>query len=164
MRILFLSLILLGITACSGGYSFTGGSVGEAKTIAVSYFPNKAALVNPNLSIQLTEAIKDIFVQQTPLELTDGNADMVVEGSIVSYDVKPISAQGNETTSQSRFTIGISVIFTNNVEPDKSFTARFSRYRDYSSENLFADVENTLVEEINRELAEDIMNRAIANW
>ena len=157
-------IALAALTACTGGYSFTGGSVGEAKTIAVSYFPNKAPLVNPNLSIQLTEAIKDIFVQQTPLELKDGVADMVVEGSIVSYDVKPIAAQGNETTSQSRFTIGISVTFTNNVEPDKSFTSRFSRYRDYSSDNLFADVENQLVEEINRELAEDILNRAIANW
>jgi hypothetical protein len=164
MRVLVSTILLLALAACSGGYSFTGGSVGEAKTIAVSYFPNKAPLVNPNLSIQLTEAIKDIFVQQTPLELKDGVADMVVEGSIVDYQVQPIAAQGNETTSQSRFTIGISVTFTNNVEPDKSFTARFSRYRDYSSENLFADVENQLVEEINRELAEDILNRAIANW
>lgn len=157
-------ILITALSACTGGYSFTGGSVGEAKTIAVAYFPNKAPLVNPNLSIQLTEAIKDIFVQQTPLELKDGVADMVVEGSIVSYDVKPIAAQGNETTSQSRFTIGISVTFTNNVEPDKSFNSRFSRYRDFSSDNLFADVENQLVEEINRELAEDILNRAIANW
>lgn len=157
-------LFLVIISSCGGGYSFTGGSVGEAETIAVNYFPNQAALVNPNLSIQITEAIKDIFVQQTPLELVEGNADMLVEGSIVTYEVRPISAQGNETTSQSRFTIGISVTFTNNLEPDKSFTQRFSRYRDFSSDNLFADVENTLVEEINQELAEDVMNRAIANW
>ena len=89
---------------------------------------------------------------------------MLVEGSIVTYEVRPISAQGNETTSQSRFTIGLSVTFTNNLEPEKSFTQRFSRYRDFSSDNLFADVENALVEEINQELAEDVLNRAIANW
>lgn len=152
------------VAACTGGYSFTGGSVGDAKTISVGYFSNKASLVNPALSIQMTEAMKDIFVQQTPLELKDGEADMVLEGSITTYDVKPISAQGNETTSQSRFTIGISVIFTNNVEPKNSFTQTFSRYRDFSSDNLFADVENALVEEINQELAEDVLNRAIANW
>ena len=163
-RLILVSAIFGLVAGCSGGYSFTGGSVGEAKTIAVDYFPNKAQLVNPNLSIQITEAIKDIFVQQTPLELVDNNADMFVEGSIVTYEVRPISAQGNETTSQSRFTIGISVTFTNNLEPDKSFTQRFSRYRDFSSENLFADVENALVSEINQELAEDVLNRAIANW
>jgi hypothetical protein len=164
IRHVLTALVFFALAACTGGYSFTGGSVGEAKTIAVSYFPNKAPLVNPNLSIQLTEAIKDIFVQQTPLELIEGGADMLVEGSIVTYEIRPIAAQGDETTSQSRFTIGISVTFTNNLEPDKSFTSRFSRYRDYSSENLFADVENQLVEEINTELAEDILNLAIAYW
>ncbi len=164
MRRVLLGLVIFSLSACVGGYSFTGGSVGEAKTISVSYFDNRAALVNPNLSIQLTEAMKDIFVQQTPLELVEGNADMLIEGSISGYEVRPISAQGNETTSQSRFTISISVIFTNNLDTEKSFTQRFSRYRDFSSDNLFADVENALVEEINQELAEDVLNRAIANW
>jgi hypothetical protein len=164
MRRVLLGLLIFSLSACVGGYSFTGGSVGEAKTISVSYFDNRAALVNPNLSIQLTEAMKDIFVQQTPLELVEGNADMLIEGSISGYEVRPISAQGNETTSQSRFTISISVIFTNNLDAEKSFTQRFSRYRDFSSDNLFADVENALVEEINQELAEDVLNRAIANW
>jgi len=164
MRRVLLGLLIFSLSACVGGYSFTGGSVGEAKTISVSYFDNRAALVNPNLSIQLTEAMKDIFVQQTPLELVEGNADMLIEGSISGYEVRPISAQGNETTSQSRFTISISVIFTNNLDTEKSFTQRFSRYRDFSSDNLFADVENALVEEINQELAEDVLNRAIANW
>jgi hypothetical protein len=163
-RYVALAFWMLFLVGCGGGYSFTGGSVGDAKTFSVSYFPNRAPLVNPNLSIQITETIKDIFLKQTPLKLIENDADMLVEGSIVGYDVKPISAQGNETTSQSRFTISISVTFTNNVEPDKSFNQRFSRYRDFSSDNLFADVENDLVSEINQELAEDILNRAIANW
>ena len=127
----------------------------------------KAALAAKNNILLLQEnlpSIKDIFIKQTPLKLIENDADILVEGSIVGYDVKPISAQGNETTSQSRFTISISVTFTNNIEPDKSFNQRFSRYRDFSSDNLFADVENDLVSEINQELAEDVLNRAIANW
>ncbi len=150
--------------ACGGGYSFTGGSVGEAKTISVDYFANQALQVNPDLSQRLTEQIKTTFIQQTPLDLTTDQADLLVEGSITDYNVRPMSAQGNETTSQSRFTITIRVTFTNNVEADKSYQETFSRYRDFSSDNLFSDVENELMEEINKELAEDIMNRAIANW
>jgi hypothetical protein len=164
MRYVALAFWMLLLVGCSGGYSFTGGSVGAAKSFSVGFFPNRAPLVNPNLSIQLTETIKDIFIRQTPLKLLEGDADMLVEGSIVGYDVKPISAQGDETTSQSRFTITISVTFTNNLEPEKSFNQRFSRFRDFSSDNLFADVENQLVSEINQELAEDVLNRAIANW
>jgi hypothetical protein len=164
MRYVALAFWMLLLVGCSGGYSFTGGSVGAAKSFSVGFFPNRAPLVNSNLSIQLTETIKDIFIRQTPLKLLEGDADMLVEGSIVGYDVKPISAQGDETTSQSRFTITISVTFTNNLEPEKSFNQRFSRFRDFSSDNLFADVEYQLVSEINQELAEDVLNRAIANW
>lgn len=164
MRKLCLIILLPILAACSGGYGFTGGSVGAAKTLRVDFFPNQAMLVNPNLSQQITETIKDIFLQQTKLSLTDGSADMLIEGAITGYDVRPMSAQGNETTSQSRFTITIKVNFTNNVETDKSYTQTFSRFRDFSSAFLFADVENNLVLEINKELAEDVLNRAIANW
>lgn len=160
--IFLLSLPVL--QSCGGGYSFTGGSVGDAKTISVEYFLNKALLVNPNLSQRLTEEVKDIFIQQTPLELSDGKTDLVVEGTIVGYEVRPMSAQGNETASQSRFTITVRVKFTNNLEPEKSYEETMTRFRDFSSENLFSDVEDELMNEINKELAEDIMNRAIANW
>ena len=159
-----LSLSVLLLQSCGGGYSFTGGSVGDAKTISVDYFLNKAPLVNPNLSQSLTEEVKTTFIQQTPLELVTRSADLIVEGSIIGYEVRPMSAQGNETTSQSRFTITIKVKFTNNLEPEKSYEQTMSRFRDFSSDNLFSDVENQLVEEINHDLAEDIMNRAIANW
>jgi len=162
--IFMLSLSVLLLQSCGGGYSFTGGSVGDAKTISVDYFLNKAPLVNPNLSQSLTEEVKTTFIQQTPLELVTRSADLIVEGSIIGYEVRPMSAQGNETTSQSRFTITIKVKFTNNLEPEKSYEQTMSRFRDFSSDNLFSDVENQLVEEINQELAEDIMNRAIANW
>jgi len=162
--IFMLSLSVLLLQSCGGGYSFTGGSVGDAKTISVDYFLNKAPLVNPNLSQSLTEEVKTTFIQQTPLELVTRSADLIVEGSIIGYEVRPMSAQGNETTSQSRFTITIKVKFTNNLEPEKSYEQTMSRFRDFSSDNLFSDVENQLVEEINHDLAEDIMNRAIANW
>jgi len=150
--------------ACAGGYSFSGGSIGTAKTLAVEIFPNQAPLVNPNVSQDITEAIKDIFLQQTRLSLTDGDADMHIAGAITGYDIKPMAAQANETTSQSRFTVTIKVTFTNNLETTKSYQQSFSRFRDYSSTLLFSDVEGQLIEEIKKELAEDVLNRAIANW
>lgn len=164
MRVFAWAITLTVVTGCSGGYSLSGGSIGDAKTLTVEAFPNQAPLVNPNVSQNITEAIKDIFLQQTRLQLTDGNADMHIAGALTGYDIKPMAAQANETTSQSRFTISIKVIFTNNLEPDKSYQQTFSRFRDFSSDFLFSDVENNLIEEIKKELAEDVLNRAIANW
>ena len=90
ISILFLALAL---PSCKGGYSFTGGNVGDAKTMQVDFFDNNAQIVNPEASQWVTEAIKDIFVQQTPLELVQGPADMYISGEInMIYSSKKFSS------------------------------------------------------------------------
>ena len=42
--------IFVFLNSCSGGYSFTGGDIGDAKTVVVKRFDNLAPLVNPKLS------------------------------------------------------------------------------------------------------------------
>ena len=63
-----------------------------------------------------------------------------------------------------RFTIAIKVDFTNRLVSENDFSQRFSRYRDYDADLNFSDIETELSEEIIKELTEDILNRAIANW
>ena len=63
-----------------------------------------------------------------------------------------------------RFTIAIKVDFENRLESENDFSQRFSRYRDYNSDLNFSDIETELSEEIIKELTEDILNKAIANW
>ena len=120
--------------------------------------------MNPETSQQVTEAIKDIFVQQTSLELNDGPSDMEFNGEIVEYSLKPQAARGPSEVAQMRFTIAIKVDFENRLESENDFSQRFSRYRDYNSDLNFSDIETELSEEIIKELTEDILNKAIANW
>ena len=57
------------LTACTGGYSFTGASIPPgAKTISVATFPNYAATVNPQLSQKLTDELMQMF-STTPAPL-----------------------------------------------------------------------------------------------
>ena len=47
-----------------GIYSFTGTSIQpDVKTITINYFEYKALKVNPTLSNQITEALKDKFMR-----------------------------------------------------------------------------------------------------
>ncbi len=138
--------------------------MGEAKTLYVGFFENNAALVNPETSQLVTERIKDIFVQQTPLTLIDGPADMSITGRITDYSLRPQAARGANEVSQMRFSIAIEVEFENALETDNSFKQRFAVHRDYDADQSFADLENELAEEIIKELREDVLNRAIANW
>ena len=165
MRIkVFIAIAALAFASCKGGYSFTGGNVGDAKSIYVGFFDNNAQIVNPEMSQVVTEAIKDIFVQQTSLELNDGPSDMEVSGSIVEYSLKPQAARGPSEVAQMRFTISLQVDFMNRLVPDNDYSQRFSRSRDYGADLNFSDIETELSAEIITELTEDILNKAIANW
>ena len=165
MRIkVFIAIAALALVSCKGGYSFTGGNVGDAKSIYVGFFDNNAQIVNPEMSQVVTEAIKDIFVQQTSLELNDGPSDMEVSGSIVEYSLKPQAARGPSEVAQMRFTISLQVDFMNRLVPDNDYSQRFSRSRDYGADLNFSDIETELSAEIITELTEDILNKAIANW
>jgi hypothetical protein len=78
--------------------------------------------------------------------------------------LKPQAARGPSEVAQMRFTIAIKVDFENRLESENDFSQRFSRYRDYNSDLNFSDIETELSEEIIKELTEDILNKAIANW
>jgi hypothetical protein len=170
LRKSLLLLILTLFSSCGGGYSFTGADVGEAQTVTVDFFPNNADLVNPQLSQSFTEKLRDNFVQQTPLELNESGGDLLFQGTITDYVITPINAQAGGdnvlggTVAQSRLTIGVNVIFTNRVDPDKSFERRFTRFADFDSNVDLSQVEDELVEQITQELSENILNAAIGNW
>ena len=154
---------LMFLVSCSGGYSFTGAEV-TAKTIIIDYFPNRASLVQPNLSNVFTETLKDKFVSQTSLELVNYGGELKLEGEITNYKVTAQAFQGNETSAQNRLTITVKVKFTNLNDPDKDFETNFSRYADFESSQSLSTVESQLIEEITEELAVDIFNKALVNW
>jgi hypothetical protein len=152
------------LNAC-GVYSFTGASLPpEAKTIAIANFPNKAALVNPTLSNEFSDRLRDKFIGQTTLHLVSTGGDLVIEGAILDYRTQPVAIQGDETAALNRLTITVSVKYTNTVEPAKSFETTFSRFAEYSSSAPLSTVESALVTQINEALVEDIFNKAVVNW
>ena len=162
--IISLALSLL-LTACTGGYSFTGASIPPgAKTIGISTFPNYASTVNPQLSQTLTDQLTQMFSSQTPLTVTTGDGDLTLSGEITGYDTRASALSSADEVSMNRLTITIRVRFTNRIDPNADFEQQFSRYRDYAASQDFSAVESGLVSEIVTELCEDIFNKSVVNW
>ena len=163
---LFLSLISLSTLVVSCGvYSFTGASIPtEAKTISVQHISNKAAIVQPSLSQVITDGLIDAFAGQTNLEMTENEGDLSFSGYITKYQIKPMAIKANETASQNRLTIAIKIKYNNSFDDKQNFETTFSRYRDYPSSENIVDVEDGLIEEISKELIEDVFNKAFVNW
>ncbi len=151
--------------SCSVTYSFTGaGKLVGVKTFSVYYFPNRARLVNPNLSQQFTEALQEKLTRQTSYDMVTENGDLEFEGQITGYDVRPMNIKEGDLAAQNRLTVTVQVKFTNNKDHDSDWQKSFSAYEDYSSENILSEVEDGLMEEILVKLTEDIFNASIANW
>ena len=163
---LFLSLISLSTLVVSCGvYSFTGASIPtEAKTISVQHISNKAAIVQPSLSQVITDGLIDAFAGQTNLEITENEGDLSFSGYITKYQIKPMAIKANETASQNRLTIAIKLKYNNSFDDKQNFETTFTRYRDYASSENIVDVVEGLIEEISKELFEDVFNKAFVNW
>ena len=63
-----------------------------------------------------------------------------------------------------RLKITVNIRFTNKMDEKQDFETSFSRYQDYNSGTRLADVEESLIDQINEELAQDIFNKAVVNW
>lgn len=166
IKVSVLGLLLLLLGSCRMTVSLTGGDVDpRAKTVYVQTFRNNATLVNPILSQDFTNALKDKIQGQTPLTIINTqNGDYSLEGEISGYSINPVAIQGDETAAMNRLTITVNVRFKNRFDETKNFEQSFSRYVDYSSSQNFTAIEGNLVSEINEALTEDIFNKAFVNW
>ena len=159
---IFLASIFL---ASCGTYSFTGASIpADAETVSVAYFTTKATNRPATLNQTLTEGLRDLLINQTNLNLTQGEADLSFKGQITKYQVKPMAIKANETAGKNRLTIAVKVKYNNSFDEKQNFESTFSRYRDFNSTKNLSDVEDILIEEITKELLEDVYNKAFVNW
>jgi len=166
----FLSILLLLIPAisfqgCKVSYSFSGASIpASVKTASIQYFQNRAPLVQPGLSQQITDALIDKCKAQTNLEIVNGMGDVNFEGAITDYNTRPLTVSADANAAVNRFTIAVAVKFTNSADPDLSFEQTFTRYEDYDSSLDLSQVEGELSEDIIEMIDEDIFNKAFVNW
>ena len=164
-KIAVLAMTLAWICQGCGIYSFSGASIpAEAKTVSVDYFPNHAQLVNPMLSNNFTNALRDAMTNQTTLDMIETGGDLAFEGEITDYKTMPMAITSGQTAAMNRLTITVKVRFNNRIDDTKDFEQTFSRYEDYPSDQDLNSVQESLTSTIIDQLVEDIFNKALVNW
>ena len=161
--VLTASLLLGGCSIVK--YSFSGTSIDPSvKTVTINYFEYKALKVNPSLTNDLTEAMKDKFRKLTKLEQVEMDGDLELSGAVTGYEVRAAAVTANEVAAMNRLTVTASLKFTNRKFPEEDFEQSFSAYSDYDSNNSLDAVEASLCEEIVQKLIEDMFNASVAQW
>lgn len=161
--ICILALLLL-LQSC-GIYSFSGTSIDpKVKTFSVSFFENNAPIVSPLLSQTVTEKLKQKFISETNLSITEVDGDFSFSGNITGFGVTPVSAQSTDNALLNRLTITVNVKLVSDKDPKSSFEQSFTNFQDYDAKEDFNAVEAKLINEISDMLVQTIFNKAAINW
>ncbi len=157
----------LSLAGCSISYKLNGASIDYSvyKTIYVSNFPIRAALVYPPLQQTFENELLDYITRNTKLRTIDtGNSDLKIEGEITGYSLSPQAVTEDAYASRTRLTIQVRVKYTDTRAEGKDIDQTFSAYRDFDSSEMLTDVQDQLCSEISRELVELIFNATLGDW
>ena len=167
---LFVLFLLMIITQGCGIYSFTGASIPPGvTTFQVNFFENLAgnrpgSTVEPGLDNDFTNALQDIIINQTTLNLVSEDGQLVYEGEIIKYSVTPMSATAEITAAQNRLEMTVDFRFFNIKKEEDNFEKKYSFFYDFPAELQVYDVIDTAHKEIFDRITQDIFNDTLAKW
>lgn len=146
-------------------YRFKDVSIpAEVKTVRVSYIENKARFVNPQLSPQLTDKLRQKINNQTRLTQIQGDgADYDIKCEITGYDVTTAGVS-QQQASANRLIVSVNISFKNRLDEKKNFDAPVSRNFDFSANLSLDQAQAQLTSTIIQNLVDEIFNRIFSNW
>lgn len=162
--VIFISGILL--FSCTISYKFTGASIdyNVTKTLYLGRFVNQAPLVYPPLETRFNEEMQDKFTKNTRLQMVEQNGDLEIEGEIVRYELTPLAVQEDAFASETRLTMTVRMRYRNNKVQGQDKEETISANRVFSSNVLFDTVQDQLIEELSKDIIDQIFNSTMANW
>lgn len=166
-------LIFLLFQSCSVKYSFTGTNINYdiVKTFSVDNFFNDSGNGPANMQQTFTEALKEYYQRNTQLELIRTNGDLQFSGAIKNYRLTPQAAvsSGSSTVADRaglmRLTISVEVDYINTTNEEENLKQSFSFFQDYDPRTTtLLDVESQLIDEIFKNILQDVFTATVANW
>lgn len=166
---LWLVLVAISLSSC-GIYKFNDVSVDpNVKTVRITTFLNRANYVNPQLHPTLTDRVRQRIVNQTRLAQTNSdNAHYDITGVITNYSISTsgISTGGNNNQRQAslnNLNVTVHITLNDRLKGEvKEYDV--SRAFPFNASLTFQAAEAQLLDEIVRNLSDDIFNRIFSTW
>lgn len=158
--------VLLAVTACSVSYKFNGASIDytKTKTIQIAEFPIRSTYVWGPMGPMFNNQLKDQFASNTRLKQVTRNGDLKIEGEITQYSQRNKSVTSEGVSAMTELSITVNVRFTNNTNHAEDFERQFTSSKSYETTQNLNDVQEELVTQMVKDLADQIFNATVANW
>ena len=159
-----LIMTVFNFATCKYSFKDTSPIPEEIKTFRVNYFENKSRYVNPQLSPQLTEKMKQKIINTTRLRQTnDDNAHYDISGYVSDYNVSTSGISANNA-STNRLSVSFHLIFKNTLDEKKNFETDLSNNFDFPATQTLEQAQAALFPEITKNIVDGIFNKIFSNW
>ena len=144
IHLIYIVVALMCLTACSVSYKFNGASIDYSKvhTIQIADFPIRSAYVWGPMGPMFNNKLKDVFANHTRN--------------------KSVSSEGY--SAQTELSITVNVRFVNSTNRNENFEKQFTATASYDTTKSLNAVQEELVEQMIKDLTEQIFNATVANW
>ncbi len=166
--LLFSGLLLIfaiPFTGC-GIYTMNDVSINydSVKTIKLFTIENKASYVNPQLSPKLYEKLSQKFVNSTKLTRTNNDdAHYQITATITGYNPSQTVGISAQQATTNRLTVSVHVVLKKTLE-NKTEEFDVTRNADFSANLSLQQAEGQLLDELVRNLTDEIFNHIFSNW
>jgi hypothetical protein len=159
-----LVFICVSISGCFV-YKFNDAVIpSNVKTVKIGFIENRARYINPQLSPKLTDKLQSKITGQTKLTRTNNDdADYVISGAITNYDPSQTVGVSAQQASTNRLTVSVHIVLRKTLE-NKVEEFDVSRSFDFSANLTLQQAEGQLLDEVIRNLTDEIFNRIFNNW
>jgi Lipopolysaccharide-assembly len=166
-RFLIKSFIVIFMSTLIGCYSFKGISIpNDVNTFNVENFQlsSSASAAPADLSQRFSEGLRTKIRSESRLKYNTNGPDVEFSGTIEGFNIRPEAPIAGNTVALNKFEIIINVTFVNNKDESQNWKNSFSFFRTFASDQDFLSVQDGLINEIFKQLYEDVFNKAFTSW
>ena len=167
MPVIALCALPVLVTSCKiqlGLAPITSIDYNKVKTVSIAEFQNQSEYVYAPLAIQFNQELKDMFIQQTRLQLVNSGGDLEISGEITGYNQYNQGVDASGYSSEVKLTLTVNVRYVNNTNHEEDFEQQFSAFQTYESTQLLTAVQDQLIPLMIEDITEQIFNSTVANW
>lgn len=163
---LYIIMCCASLLSCSVQYKFNGASIDytKVKTIQIADFPVRSTYVWGPMGSMFNNQLKDIYANHTRLQQVKRNGDLRIEGEIISYQQRNKSVSSEGYSAQTELSMTVNVRFTNRTNTKENFERQFTATATYDTKQSLNAVQERLVQEMIKDITEQIFNATVANW
>ena len=165
-RVFIVSLLFMvtGCATCKYSTKDVSPIPPEIKTFRVNYLENRANYVNPQITPQVTEKLKQKIIGQTRLRQVNGDeAHYDISGYLTDYSVTTTGIT-NQNASTNRLNVSFHLVLKNTLDQKKDIETDITRSYDFDAQLSLTQAESKLFTDIIKNLVDEIFNKIFVNW